>query len=93
MRLIDADILLSSGYPTVYHTEYGDEVINTEDIKTAPTVEPDKPQGKWVVDICENVDFMTRRGWRCSVCGTRQTYGITKYCPYCGAQMSKEGDK
>ena len=38
MRLIDAEALLNSGYPTIYHTEFGDEVINTEDIKNAPTV-------------------------------------------------------
>ena len=40
MRLIDAEALLNSGYPTIYHTEFGDEVINTEDIKNAPTVRP-----------------------------------------------------
>ena len=40
MDLIDREALLNSGYPTIYHTEFGDEVINTEDIKNAPTVRP-----------------------------------------------------
>lgn len=38
MRLIDLDELLNKGYPTIYHTEFGDEVINVEDLKNAPTV-------------------------------------------------------
>ena len=37
-RYIDADALISKGYPTVYHTEYGDAVINVEDIEKEPTV-------------------------------------------------------
>lgn len=39
MRLIDADELLNRGFPTVFHTDYSDEVITTEDIKNAPTIE------------------------------------------------------
>ncbi len=54
MRLIDADALLNSGFPTVYHTEFGDEVINTEDIKNAPTVE--RPKGKWIPVDCQECD-------------------------------------
>ena len=41
MRPIDADALINSGFPIVYHTEYGDAVISIEDIKNAPTVEPE----------------------------------------------------
>lgn len=41
MRLIDADALLNSGFPTIYHTEFGDQVINTDDIRNAPTVLPE----------------------------------------------------
>lgn len=36
--LIDRSELLAQGFPTIYHTEFCDEVINTEDIKNAPTV-------------------------------------------------------
>ena len=53
MRLIDADALLNSGYPTIYHTEFGDEVINTEDIKNAPTVEYTFEEA-FQKTVCEN---------------------------------------
>lgn len=51
-----------------------------------------RPHGKWIIDISEKDDYMTRRGWRCSACGTRQTYGKPNYCPTCGAQMDKGGE-
>ena len=39
MRLIDADALISKGFPTVYHTEFGDAVVNVEDIDKQPTID------------------------------------------------------
>ena len=49
MRLIDADALINSGYPTIYHTEFGDAVIDVEYIKNAPTI-----------NKCENCDLMLK---------------------------------
>lgn len=37
MRLIDADALLNDS-SIVYHTEFGDAVVDVEDIKKAPTI-------------------------------------------------------
>lgn len=34
---------------------------------------------------------LCRRRFYCSVCGEWQTYGKTRYCPDCGAEM--EGDE
>ena len=42
--------------------------------------------GQWILDIDDSFPLL-RRGWRCSECGRRQTYGTTTYCPYCGRKM------
>lgn len=53
-----------------------------------------RPQGKWIVDYQENEDALFRRGWKCPVCGTRNTYGMPPYCMYCGARLEKaDGQK
>lgn len=80
MRLIDADALLNSGFPTIYHTEFGEEVINTDDIRNAPTVE-ERPTGKWIEDSGVVA---------CSHCRAIWLYRKTKYCPNCGARMEGE---
>ena len=48
-------------------------------IDNAPTVEPERPKGKWVFD-----------GWGtyCSECGYRPKIGCGKFCSECGAQMN-----
>lgn len=78
-------------------------------IDNAPTVEPDmaqvlayesgkasneRPTGEWVVDYQENEHAFFRRGWKCPVCGSRNTYGMPPFCMYCGARLEKaEGTK
>lgn len=44
-RLIDADALLNEP-GIVYHTEFGDAVVDVEDIKNAPTITPGRPHGE-----------------------------------------------
>lgn len=46
----------------------------------------DQKHGHWTLDIDDKFPLL-RRGWRCSECGRRQTYGTTPYCPYCGHKM------
>lgn len=49
----------------------------------------ERPTGEWIVDYQENEDALFRRGWKCPVCGTRNTYGMPPYCMYCGAKLEK----
>lgn len=46
----------------------------------------DHSKGQWALDIDDSFSLL-RRGWKCSKCGRRQTYGTTPYCPYCGRKM------
>lgn len=74
MRLIDLDKLPNGR-------------VEWEDIANAPTVDPVK-HGRWVDDFRGAEEFpLFRKGWKCSVCGSRNTYGKPKYCMNCGAQM------
>lgn len=46
-------------------------------------------KGYWTIDVdYDDPDRRwDRRRFYCSVCGSWQTYGETKYCPKCGAEM------
>lgn len=87
MRPIDADALLNDT-SIVYHTEYGDAVVDVDDIKKAPTVELPRVQwGEWIVSEV-----------RCSKCleyfdTDCYAKGELDKCPSCGADMRrKEGE-
>ena len=43
--------------------------------------------GEWVDDYDDNAGVFFRRGWRCSVCNYRQSYGKPDFCMRCGAKM------
>lgn len=50
-------------------------------------VEP-VPQGEWEERFVEcDIPFFRRRFY-CSNCGDWNTYGMTRYCPECGARMA-----
>lgn len=93
MRLIDADALkqIIGSYNPIKHTyEYG-SVITVADIDNAPTIEAEPvKQGKWIADNDPNADPFFRKGWKCSVCGSRTSYGTPPYCMRCGAKMENE---
>lgn len=46
--------------------------------------------GRWVESFKVNAPPTLRSRWTCSWCGNVQTYGITDYCPNCGAKMDEE---
>lgn len=50
----------------------------------------DRPQGEWEERPSE--DWISIRRWYCSECGEWQTYGMTNYCPNCGADMRGDND-
>ena len=75
MRLIDADVLI-----TWFNDHYDDEEFSVGYIsgliKDAPTIEPQRMRGRWVI-VDENVC--------CSECGSpNMEYN---FCPNCGADM------
>lgn len=51
-------------------------------------------EGFWREVYKEDDDCLwTKRRFYCSACGSWQTYGETRYCPDCGAKMTKEETK
>lgn len=86
MRPIDADaIKLPKGF-----FESVDNVPKFyEWLNTLPTI--DHPQGEWEERIVEDAELWFRRRFYCSNCGGWNTYGMTRYCPDCGAQMKVGG--
>lgn len=51
-----------------------------------------RPRGKWEEDWREDLDFMSRKGWKCPFCKWRTTYGTPNFCMNCGADL-REGDE
>lgn len=48
-----------------------------------------RPQGKWIPQTA--YDGFTY--WKCSECGKKNDYAITKFCWHCGADMRKETEE
>lgn len=96
MRLIDAnklvmhlaDFALSmSGKPG-----YSEIQQCMEAAEEQPTVDPVK-HGRWLDDYNAEENPFFRKGWKCSACGSRNTYGKPKFCMNCGAQMDGESNE
>ena len=47
----------------------------------------------WIYSYDESRDLFFKRQWECSACHRWQTYGVTPYCPYCGAKMDEQIDE
>lgn len=43
--------------------------------------------GWWTHVYDENEKLFFRNKWVCSVCGKSNTYGMSDFCPHCGAMM------
>lgn len=52
-----------------------------------------RPHGKWEEDWQEDLDFMSRKGWKCPFCKWRTTYGTPNFCMNCGADLREERSK
>ena len=83
MRPIDADALMEWVYRERLDTR--ERIANL--VERMPTIDP--PQGEWEERILEEGDIWFRRRFYCSNCGDWQTYGMTRYCPECGARMER----
>lgn len=60
-----------------------------EEISPTADAEPVR-YGRWIEDTDEKRPALFQRGWICTACGSRQTYGRSDYCPRCGAIMDEE---
>lgn len=90
MRPIDADALKDKCVKVSYKDEWymtqTEMFVSVKDIESAPTVYP--PQGEWEERIVECDNPFFRRRFYCSNCGGWNTYGMTRFCPECGARMA-----
>ena len=51
-----------------------------------------KARGYWTVDEDRENRRWDWRRFYCSACGRWQTYGTTRYCMHCGAEMRGESE-
>ena len=76
-----------------FEPEYWNNIIRyisecVDDINNIPAIE--EKTGKWEKRYLEDEDPFFRTRYYCSCCGSWNTYGMSKYCPKCGARMEKE---
>lgn len=69
-----------------FEPEYWANIIKC--IDDIPAIE--EKTGKWEKRYLEDEDPFFRTRYYCSCCGSWNTYGMSKYCPRCGARMEKE---
>lgn len=69
---------------TVTMEKIGSRYIVTDVAKTSD--EGKKTKGKWIKNSSPDSSLFSTR-WYCSECGEWQTYGTTKFCMNCGADM------
>ena len=82
MRPIDADALME----WVYRERLDTRERIASLVERIPTIDP--PQGEWEERIVECESPWLRRRFYCSNCGNWNSYGMTRYCPDCGAKMA-----
>ena len=96
MRLIDADALkeeVNHNYLVMKNTrviEIG--WLNEYVIDCMPTVEPERPQGHWILEQ-EDVDSGGNNRYQCSVCGYMDIHTDCidiPYCWHCGSKLETE---
>ena len=74
---------------------YWDNIIRrisscVNDINNIPSIE--EKTGEWEERYVDDESPFFRRRFYCSHCGEWNTYGMSKYCPECGAKMRREDD-
>lgn len=95
MRPIDADALKEKIEIDNFDSPMMNPVMTMtkvlEYIDEAPTIEPDRPHGEWIVDKI----FGTVKCPKCSceIVPNDMLNGEANFCPNCGADMRKEGSK
>ncbi len=97
MRLINADDLPISSIDMTdvgYHvSKYGQGIpaVYLDDIKDAPTIEPERKDGKWIRHGIKEGHLIEK--YTCSECGFYFGTKTSNFCPDCGADMRGEQDE
>lgn len=90
-RIIDADELKEKIEIDNFDSPMMNPVMTMtkvlEYIDEAPTIEPEKPYGKWIYGTGLEYRVM------CSYCGNIEILNSKNFCPNCGADMRKEGEQ
>ena len=100
MRLIDADALASALNNGRLEEQTGRAVPFNAGVAFALTMVEYAPtadvapvrHGRWIEHYKSDAPPTLKERWICSWCGNVQTYGITDYCPNCGAKMDEGKD-
>lgn len=91
IRREDAIKAVANGFEPFYWDNIIRKISSCiNDINNIPPAEEKSGTWKEIRDEDENPFF--RRKFYCSCCGDWNTYGMSKYCPNCGARMKKEGE-
>lgn len=102
MRLIDADALLKKIEEDAEFYLVGDDENSMavggallsvmEQIKTMPTIEPQRMRGRWIDGYLN--EYHTARIATCSCCGYDGVPAVKEYnfCPNCGAWMEGQDE-
>lgn len=87
MRLIDADKLIE--FLDVGHLRPPTELCFSElSVKNIIDLMPTAERtGRWTHVYDEHEKLFFRNKWVCSACGESNTYGMSDFCPCCGAMM------
>ena len=81
-----------------YMAQLSERTRFKEMIYDAPTIEPERKKGKWIDKTDPNWDG-DWGDWECTCCGSTilsmafNLNGIYHCCPFCGADMVKEGEE
>ena len=67
----------------IYHRAFALGVESTP-------IRDERKKGEWISDWRDDLDAMSKRGWKCSCCSWRTSYGTPRFCMNCGAEM-KDG--
>lgn len=65
-----------------YRHTYIEQIVDI--INALPSAER---TGRWTHVYDENEKLFFRNKWVCSACGKSNTYGMSDFCPCCGARM------
>lgn len=88
--LKESDVIEAfKGRESLIHDVYTATAI----IKSVPTA--DRPQGEWIVSDKDSVCSVCGKDEAEFICGTEDWYGygLSKYCPNCGARMRGVNDE
>lgn len=93
MRCVDADALIKAIVRKEPFSDCARVVIAEcmEEVRHAPTIEPEREKGEWVKDSLCTTSGGTYAVRRCSLCESyyHDVVFTWNFCPNCGARMER----